>query len=98
LTLEKPDYAAPVTIIAEPSPVSGRAALFRSGSDQALRIPKAFELPGNEVILHREGSRIVIDPIINKQGLLAVIAWLEPLAENFPDVDSGVLPLDDIAL
>jgi antitoxin VapB len=55
-------------------------------------------LPGKEVILHREGSRIVIEPIINKPGLLAVVAGLKPWPEDFPDVDAGLLPLDEIRL
>jgi len=40
--------------------------LFRNGSNQALRIPREFELAGNEVILHKEGERLVIEPIKKK--------------------------------
>ena len=75
-----------------------RASLFRNGRNQALRIPKIFELPGDEVMVHREGNRLIIEPIIRKRGLLAVLAELEPLDDEFPDVDEGLLPLDDIDL
>jgi len=75
-----------------------RASLFRNGRNQALRIPKAFELPGDEVMVHREGNRLIIEPISKKLGLLAVLAELEPLDEDFPDIDEGLLPLDDIDL
>ena len=75
-----------------------RASLFRNGRNQALRIPKAFELPGDEVLVHREGDRLIIEPITKKRGLLAVLAELEPLSDDFPDVDEGLLPLDDIDL
>ena len=63
-----------------------------------MRIPKAFELPGDEVMVHREGNRLIIEPISKKLGLLAVLAELEPLDEDFPDIDEGLLPLDDIDL
>ena len=63
-----------------------------------MRIPKAFELPGDEVMVYREGNRLIIEPISKKLGLLAVLAELEPLDEDFPDIDEGLLPLDDIDL
>jgi antitoxin VapB len=75
-----------------------RAQLFRSGRHQALRIPKDFELPGKEVILHRDGNRLIIEPVELKPDLLAVLATLQPLNEDFPDVDEGLLPLDEIRL
>ena len=82
----------------EPSAETRRAALFRNGRNQAIRIPKAFELPGEEVLLHREGDRLVIEPIKEKKDLLAVLAEFGPLDEEFPDTDEGLLPLKDIHL
>jgi antitoxin VapB len=79
-------------------PETRRAALFRNGRNQALRIPKAFELPGNEVLVHRDGDRLIIEPVEEKKGLLAVLAGFEPLDEEFPDIDGDTLPLDDIRL
>ncbi|WP_296714221.1 MULTISPECIES: antitoxin [Tistrella] len=73
------------------------ARLFRAGPDQAVRIPKGFELPGDEVIIHREGDRLVIEPVA-RPGLLALLATLEPIDEAFPDVDEGLRALDDIDL
>ncbi len=35
--------------------------LFKNGRNQALRIPREFELPGNEAILRKEGNRLIID-------------------------------------
>jgi antitoxin VapB len=75
-----------------------RASLFRNGRNQALRIPRAFELPGDEVWIHREGERLIIEPIAKQRGLLAVLAELEPLNEDFPDVDAKLQPLDDVDL
>ena len=36
---------------------------FKSGRNQALRIPVEFELPGDTALMHREGSRLVIEPM-----------------------------------
>lgn len=82
----------------EPSKETRRAALFRNGRNQALRIPKAFELPGEEVLIHREGDRLVIEPVKERKGLLATLDELGPLDEEFPDTDEGLLPLKDVDL
>jgi antitoxin VapB len=63
-----------------------RVRLFRNGRNQSLRIPREFELPGNEAILRREGGRLVIEPAPPK-SLLAVLATLEPLEEDFPPIE-----------
>lgn len=60
--------------------------LFKNGRNQAVRIPREFELPGEDAIMHREGDRLVIEPIPPK-SLLAVLAGLAPLDENFPAID-----------
>lgn len=60
--------------------------LFRNGRNQAVRIPVEFELPGNEAIMHRDGDRLVIEPV-RKRGLLALLATMAPLEEAFPDID-----------
>jgi len=33
--------------------------LFRNGRNQALRIPRGFELQGNEAIIRKEGDRLL---------------------------------------
>ncbi len=71
--------------------------LFRNGSNQALRIPKEYELEGDEAILHKEGDRLIIEPV-RKGKLLTTLASLKPISEDFPDIDEKLLPLDDIDL
>ena len=46
--------------------------LFRNGRNQAVRIPVEFELPGDEAIMHRDGDRLVIEPV-RKRGLIALL-------------------------
>jgi antitoxin VapB len=88
-------------------PTGARAVkLFKNGANQAVRIPKEFELPGTRAMMHREGNRLILElvPDKPKKGtaaalLLALdeIAKLEPCEDDFPDVgNEGLLPLDDI--
>jgi antitoxin VapB len=71
--------------------------LFRNGRNQALRIPREFELEGDEALIHKEGDRLIIEPV-RKGKLLALLASLEPLTESFPDIDDDLPPLDDVRL
>ena len=75
-----------------------RARLFRNGRNQAVRIPREFELPGHEVIIRKDGDRLIVEPVKKAGGLAELLASWEPLEEEFPDVDEGLLPLDDIKL
>ena len=59
--------------------------LFRNGRNQAVRIPREFELPGNDAIMRREGKRLIIEPAPPKT-LLAVLEKLSPIAEQFPSI------------
>lgn len=63
--------------------------LFRNGRNQAVRIPVEFELPGQEAIIHRDGDRLVIEPV-RKRGLLALLKTMKPLNEDFPAIDDVV--------
>lgn len=81
-------------------PSAGREAkLFRNNKSQAVRIPADFELPGDRVMIHRDGDRLILEPIRHK-GLLAVLADLEPLGpeDQFPDIDDSLLPLRGVNL
>jgi len=69
--------------------------LFKNGRNQALRIPREFELPGNEAILRREGNRLIIDPVQHR-SLLTLLATWEPFEEDFPEIVD--LPPDPVDL
>ena len=71
--------------------------LFRNGRNQALRIPREFELEGEEAIIHKEGDRLIVEPI-RKGRLLSLLTSLPPLAEPFPDIDDDLPPVDDVLL
>jgi antitoxin VapB len=63
--------------------------LFRNGRNQAVRIPVEFELPGSEAIMHRDGDRLVIEPL-RKRGLVALLKSMQPVEDAFPEIDDPV--------
>ena len=36
--------------------------LFKNGRNQAVRIPREFELPGEDAIMRKEGDKLIIEP------------------------------------
>ncbi|HRH87602.1 MAG TPA: AbrB/MazE/SpoVT family DNA-binding domain-containing protein [Rubrivivax sp.] len=62
------------------------ASLFRNGRNQAVRIPREFELEGNEVLVRKEGERLILTPI-RKNRLMDLLASWEPLDEGLPEVE-----------
>ena len=69
--------------------------LFKNGRNQAVRIPREFELPGEDAVMRKDGGRLIIEPAPPK-SLLAVLATLEPLDEEFPPIPE--LDLDPVKL
>lgn len=59
--------------------------LFKNGRNQAVRIPREFELPGDEAILRKEGDRLVLEAIPARR-LLKVLAQLSPLDEDIAPI------------
>jgi antitoxin VapB len=55
--------------------------LFKNGRSQAVRIPREFELPGDEAVIRKEGERLILEPA-PRRSLLAVLATLETLDED----------------
>ena len=74
--------------------------LFRNGRNQAVRIPREFELPGEDAVMRKEDGRLIIEARPKKkETLLEVLdrlAKLPPLGENdsFPDIED--LPAEDV--
>lgn len=69
--------------------------LFKNGRNQAVRIPREFEIPGDEAVMRKEGDHLIITPA-RPRSLLAVLAALRPLDEDFPPIRD--LPLDPVDL
>ncbi|MBM3513885.1 MAG: AbrB/MazE/SpoVT family DNA-binding domain-containing protein [Alphaproteobacteria bacterium] len=60
--------------------------LFRNGRNQAVRIPREYELPGTSAIMRREGRRLIIEPTRPKT-FSAWLKTLEPIEHEFPHID-----------
>ena len=58
--------------------------LFRNGRNQAVRIPREFELPGGEALLSREGEVLTLRAA-KPRSLLAVLKSLDRLDESLPE-------------
>jgi antitoxin VapB len=58
--------------------------LFKNGRNQAVLIPREFELPGEDAIIRREGKRLIIEAA-PPRSLLGILAT--PLNEDFPPIE-----------
>ena len=68
-----------------PTSPERRVKLFKNGRNQAVRIPREFELPGDDAIMRKEGGRLIIEPVA-PESLLAVLATLSPLDDDFSPI------------
>jgi len=59
--------------------------LFKNGRNQAVRIPREFELPGEDAIMRKEGGSLIIE-VPPPKSLLAVLATLSPIDDEFPSI------------
>jgi antitoxin VapB len=60
--------------------------LFKNGRNQAVRIPREFELRGEDAIMRRDGDKLIIEPAPEK-SLLSVLAGLSPIEDSFPEIE-----------
>lgn len=58
-------------------------------------IPREFELSGEHAILRKEGERLIIQPA-PPRSLLALLATLQPIDDEFPPIPE--LPMDSVDL
>ena len=66
-----------------------RVRIFKNGRNQAVRIPRGFELPGKNAVIRKEGEKLIVEPVAPK-SLLGVLATLAPLDEEFPDISDSL--------
>ncbi|MCF8080591.1 MAG: AbrB/MazE/SpoVT family DNA-binding domain-containing protein [Desulfobacterales bacterium] len=70
--------------------------LFRNGRNQAVRIPREFEMEGSEAIIRKEGNRLILEPVDGKNRLVELLKTLSPIEDEFPDIDDQPLPDEQI--
>lgn len=66
-----------------------RVKIFKNGRNQAVRIPREFELPGEDAVMRKEGERLVIEPAA-PPSLLALLRTLKPIEEDFGPIPDPV--------
>ena len=62
--------------------MTATAKLFKNGRSQAVRLPKEFRLPGDEVYIERKGGKVILWP---KQK--TPITWAELFAQMKPALE-----------
>ena len=55
--------------------------IFRSGNSQAVRIPKEFQMEGDEVEILRKGASLVLRP--KRKSWAALIESLKEFTDDF---------------
>ena len=59
--------------------------LFKNGRNQAVRIPREFELPGEDAVMRKDGNTLIIEAA-PPRSLLALLATLQALGEEVPSI------------
>jgi antitoxin VapB len=70
--------------------------LFRNGRNQAVRIPREFELPGDEAIMRKIGDQLIIETPKRKMTLSELLDTFETIDEPFPEIED--LPAEPVEL
>ncbi len=77
-----------------------RAKLFWNGRSQAVRLPKEFRFPGDEVSIRKEGDAVVLEPVKKREWPRGFWTWVDrhrdelelgdvaPLSIRFQDGDT----------
>jgi len=84
-----------------PSSRPREAKLFRNNRSQAVRIPAEFELPGDRVLIRREGGKLIIEPMTKPTNMIELLAeWKKeaPLRpeDQFPAIEDMPAKPEDI--
>ena len=72
--------------------------LFRNGRNQAVRIPREFELPGKDAVIRKQGKKLIIEPKPEKRSpspgrklarpsLAELLRSWKPIKERLPEID-----------
>jgi len=68
------------------------AKVFWTGRSQAVRLPKEFRFSTNEVAIHREGRRVILESVEIKRDAKGWPLALWDLAGAAPEFDLGERP------
>ena len=66
------------------------ARLFRNGRNQAVRLPKDYEMDAEEVYIQRDGEKLIITP--KPRSCDAYFEHARRLSEDFPETIEDLPP------
>ena len=94
-------YAGEVSVMPSSSSKPGAAWLLRGNLSLAVRIPVELELPGERALIHREGYRLIIEPVCRTANIVELIAaWRKepPLRpeDGLPEIEDEPARQEDI--
>lgn len=72
------------------------AHLVQQGDRKMVEIPQEFELLASEYTIRQEGNALIVEP--NPQSLREFLDTIDPVDIDWPDVDEGLLPVEDVNL
>ncbi|MGE3595967.1 MAG: antitoxin [Dehalococcoidia bacterium] len=68
--------------------------LFKNGRDQMVRIPGDMELPGDEALIYRDGSRLILEATARPSLQQLLQSW-DHLDADWPEItDTPPKPVD----
>lgn len=72
--------------------MTATAKLFKNGSSQAVRLPRAFRLPGKEASIRREGDKIILEPLVSTRWPRNFLRSIRIEDKSFSRPSQGDLP------
>lgn len=63
--------------------------IFKNGRSRAIRIPKDFDIFGDEVVIRQDGNRLILEQATKKPTIGELLArWRSepPLEEDFSEI------------
>jgi virulence-associated protein VagC len=62
-----------------------KAKLFMNGRSQAVRLPREFRMPGDEVLIERRGDEVILRPVEDDHPDMSRVKTLGDLAKFFQE-------------
>lgn len=76
--------------------------IIRDGDRHIVEIPKTFGPADAEVTVRQDGKALIIEPVTDAKATpttwAEVLDQMETIDVEWPDVDEGLLPVEDVSL
>jgi antitoxin VapB len=69
--------------------------IHQEGDHQTVEIPADLKMPGDEAVIHKEGDKLILEPV-RRKSLSKLLAILKPLDEEWPEIED--LPAEPVDL